>query len=104
MKLSSLWHMSWSSTKTDTFETLFRALYMPQNVYCVHVHEKATAVFKDAVERLLSCFVNAFMASQREPVVFAGVSKLQADLNCLEDLVPTEVPWKYTINMFDQRV
>ncbi|KAM7099223.1 N-acetyllactosaminide beta-1,6-N-acetylglucosaminyl-transferase isoform 4-T6 [Molossus nigricans] len=85
-----------------TFERLFRAIYMPQNVYCVHVDEKATAAFKGAVEQLLSCFPNAFLASKTEPVVYGGISRLQADLNCLRDLVASEVPWKYAINTCGQ--
>ncbi|KAK1339700.1 hypothetical protein QTO34_018255 [Cnephaeus nilssonii] len=85
-----------------TFERLFRAIYMPQNVYCVHVDEKAPAAFKGAVEQLLSCFPNAFLASKREPVVYGGISRLQADLNCLRDLVASEVPWKYAINTCGQ--
>lgn len=85
-----------------TFERLFRAIYMPQNVYCVHVDEKAAAAFKEAVEQLLSCFPNAFLASRMEPVVYGGISRLQADLNCLRDLVASEVPWKYAINTCGQ--
>ncbi|KAI5932044.1 N-acetyllactosaminide beta-1,6-N-acetylglucosaminyl-transferase isoform X2 [Manis javanica] len=85
-----------------TFERLFRAIYMPQNVYCVHVDEKATVEFKDAVERLLSCFPNAFLASRMEPVVYGGISRLQADLNCLRDLAASEVPWKYALNTCGQ--
>ncbi|KAK1339701.1 hypothetical protein QTO34_018256 [Cnephaeus nilssonii] len=86
----------------DTFERLFRAIYMPQNVYCVHVDEKATAAFKGAVEQLLSCFPNAFLASKMEPVVYGGISRLQADLNCIRDLVASEVPWKYAVNTCGQ--
>ena len=86
----------------DTFQRLFRAVYLPQNVYCVHVDEKATAEFKDAVQQLLSCFPNAFLASKMESVVYAGISRLQADLNCLQDLIDSEVPWKYTINTCGQ--
>ncbi|XP_045407655.1 N-acetyllactosaminide beta-1,6-N-acetylglucosaminyl-transferase-like isoform X2 [Lemur catta] len=86
----------------DTFERLFRAIYTPQNIYCVHVDEKAPAAFKGAVGKLLSCFANAFVASKRESVVYAGISRLQADLNCLQDLVTSEVPWKYAINTCGQ--
>ncbi|XP_062954266.1 N-acetyllactosaminide beta-1,6-N-acetylglucosaminyl-transferase-like [Cynocephalus volans] len=86
----------------DTFERLFRAIYMPQNVYCVHMDKKATDTFKDAVKQLLSCFPNAFLASKMEPVVYGGISRLQADLNCLEDLVASKVPWKYAINTCGQ--
>ncbi|XP_059544601.1 N-acetyllactosaminide beta-1,6-N-acetylglucosaminyl-transferase isoform X3 [Myotis daubentonii] len=85
-----------------TFERLFRAVYMPQNIYCVHVDEKATDEFKASVWQLLSCFQNAFIASKTESVVYAGMSRLQADLNCLRDLVASEVPWKYAINTCGQ--
>ncbi|XP_021116331.1 N-acetyllactosaminide beta-1,6-N-acetylglucosaminyl-transferase isoform X3 [Heterocephalus glaber] len=86
----------------DTFARLFRVIFMPQNIYCVHVDEKATVEFKGAVERLLSCFPNAFLASKMEPVVYGGFSRLQADLNCMKDLVASEVPWKYVINTCGQ--
>lgn len=86
----------------DTFERLFRAIYMPQNVYCVHVDKKASETFKDAVRQLLSCFPNAFLASKTEAVVYAGFSRLQADLNCMENLVASEVPWKFVLNTCGQ--
>ncbi|KFO33783.1 N-acetyllactosaminide beta-1,6-N-acetylglucosaminyl-transferase isoform X1 [Fukomys damarensis] len=85
-----------------TFERLFRAVYMPHNVYCVHVDAKSSVEFKSSVQRLLSCFSNAFLASKMEPVVYAGFSRLQADLNCLRDLVASQVPWKYVINTCGQ--
>lgn len=86
----------------DTFERLFRAIYMPQNVYCVHVDSKAAETFKEAVRHLLSCFPNAFLASRMERVVYGGFSRLQADLNCMRDLVASKVPWKYVINTCGQ--
>lgn len=86
----------------DTFERLFRAIYMPQNVYCVHVDSKATDTFKEEVRQLLSCFPNAFLASRMEPVVYGGFSRLQADLNCMKDLVASKVPWKYVLNTCGQ--
>ncbi|XP_051826665.1 N-acetyllactosaminide beta-1,6-N-acetylglucosaminyl-transferase-like isoform X3 [Antechinus flavipes] len=86
----------------ETFERLFRAIYMPQNVYCVHVDEKATVEFKDAVGRLVNCFPNAFLASKMEPIVYGGISRLQADLNCMKDLGASKVQWKYLINTCGQ--
>lgn len=85
-----------------TFERLFRAVYMPQNVYCVHVDDKAPAAYKEAVARLLRCFPNAFAASRTEPVVYGGFSRLQADLHCLRDLAASAVPWKYVLNTCGQ--
>ncbi|XP_005398896.1 PREDICTED: N-acetyllactosaminide beta-1,6-N-acetylglucosaminyl-transferase, isoform C [Chinchilla lanigera] len=86
----------------DTFERLFRAVYMPHNVYCVHADAKAAPEFRSAVRLLLGCFPNAFLASRTEPVVYAGFSRLQADLHCMRDLVASEVPWKYVINTCGQ--
>ncbi|CAO2595824.1 N-acetyllactosaminide beta-1,6-N-acetylglucosaminyl-transferase [Lemmus lemmus] len=86
----------------DTFARLFRAIFMPQNIYCIHVDEKATPEFKGAVEQLVSCFPNAFMASKMEPVVYGGISRLQADLNCIKDLSTSKVRWKYAINTCGQ--
>lgn len=86
----------------NTFERLFRAIYMPQNVYCVHVDSKATETLKEAVRQLLSCFPNAFLASKVERVVYGGFSRLQADLNCMKDLVASKVPWRYVLNTCGQ--
>ncbi|XP_042319766.1 N-acetyllactosaminide beta-1,6-N-acetylglucosaminyl-transferase-like [Sceloporus undulatus] len=81
-----------------TFERLFRALYLPHNLYCLHVDPKSPPAFQRAVERLASCFPNAFLASRAEPVVYAGISRLQADLHCLRDLLASPVPWRYVLN------
>ncbi|XP_074842017.1 N-acetyllactosaminide beta-1,6-N-acetylglucosaminyl-transferase-like [Carettochelys insculpta] len=86
----------------ETFERLFRAIYMPQNVYCVHVDEKATQEFKREVGDFLGCFPNAFLASKHEPVIYAGISRLQADLNCMKDLLESGVRWKYLLNTCGQ--
>uniref|UniRef100_A0A8C8RQD0 N-acetyllactosaminide beta-1,6-N-acetylglucosaminyl-transferase n=1 Tax=Pelusios castaneus TaxID=367368 RepID=A0A8C8RQD0_9SAUR len=86
----------------DTFERLFRSIYMPQNVYCIHVDRKASAKFKQDVENFLNCFPNAFLASKMELVVYAGISRLQADLNCMKDLLESRVQWKYLLNLCGQ--
>ncbi|XP_037699233.1 N-acetyllactosaminide beta-1,6-N-acetylglucosaminyl-transferase-like [Choloepus didactylus] len=85
----------------DTFERLFRAIYMPQNVYCIHIDKKATNVFKLAVGQLLECFPNTFLASKSEFITYGGISRLQADLNCMRDLLASSVPWRYLINTCD---
>lgn len=86
----------------ETFERLFRAVYMPQNVYCVHVDAKAPAPFQQAVRRLVGCFPNAFLASRAERVVYGGVSRLRADLRCMADLLASAVPWRYLLNTCGQ--
>uniref|UniRef100_A0A8C5Q973 Glucosaminyl (N-acetyl) transferase 2 (I blood group) n=1 Tax=Leptobrachium leishanense TaxID=445787 RepID=A0A8C5Q973_9ANUR len=84
------------------FERLFRAVYMPQNIYCIHVDAKASSRFLNAVEKLSGCFPNVLLASKTEPVVYAGISRLLADINCIKDLVRSEIPWKYVINTCGQ--
>ncbi|XP_070603347.1 N-acetyllactosaminide beta-1,6-N-acetylglucosaminyl-transferase [Erythrolamprus reginae] len=88
--------------EVTTFERLFRAIYAPHNVYCVHVDEKAPARYKREVGRVLECFPNAFLVSKAEPVVYAGISRLQADLNCMKDLLRSTTTWKYVLNLCGQ--
>ncbi|KAM9228287.1 N-acetyllactosaminide beta-1,6-N-acetylglucosaminyl-transferase [Leptosomus discolor] len=86
----------------ETFERLFRAVYMPQNIYCVHVVAKAPAPFQRAVRHLLGCFPNAFLASQEERVVYGSASCLRANLHCMRDLLASAVPWRYLLNTCSQ--
>ncbi|KAM9199610.1 N-acetyllactosaminide beta-1,6-N-acetylglucosaminyl-transferase [Mergus octosetaceus] len=86
----------------ETFERLFRAVYMPQNVYCVHVDGKAPAALRQAVWQLVGCFPNAFLASHTERVVYGGASRLRADLHCMQDLLASAVPWRYLLNICGQ--
>ncbi|NXT24659.1 GCNT2 transferase, partial [Syrrhaptes paradoxus] len=86
----------------ETFERLFRAVYMPQNVYCIHVDAKAPAPFRQAVRRLVGCFPNAFLSSREERVVYGGASRLRADLHCMRDLLGSAMPWRYLLNTCGQ--
>ncbi|XP_077990978.1 N-acetyllactosaminide beta-1,6-N-acetylglucosaminyl-transferase-like [Glandiceps talaboti] len=83
-------------------ERLFQNIYMPQNVYCIHVDLKSTDDFKQAMVNLVSCFENAFIASKLEHVIYGSISRLRADLNCMEDLMESEIQWKYLINLSGQ--
>ncbi len=83
-------------------EKLLRAIYRPQNVYCLHVDTKAEAATIATVRALAGCFPNVFVASKLESVVYAGISRLQADINCMKDLVKTPRPWRYLINLAGQ--
>ncbi|NXD03818.1 GCNT3 acetylglucosaminyltransferase, partial [Certhia familiaris] len=84
--------------KIDMFERLLRSVYAPQNVYCIHVDTKSPAAFQEAVRAIAACFPNVFVASRLESVVYASYSRLQADLNCMQDLLQSAVPWRYFIN------
>ncbi|NWI07977.1 GCNT3 acetylglucosaminyltransferase, partial [Tichodroma muraria] len=84
--------------KIDMFERLLRSVYAPQNVYCVHTDSKSPPAFQEAVRAIAACFPNVFVASRLERVVYASWSRLQADLNCMQDLLQSPVPWRYLIN------
>uniref|UniRef100_UPI0037E8A973 beta-1,3-galactosyl-O-glycosyl-glycoprotein beta-1,6-N-acetylglucosaminyltransferase 7 n=1 Tax=Semicossyphus pulcher TaxID=241346 RepID=UPI0037E8A973 len=84
------------------FVRLLRAIYMPQNVYCIHVDAKAPLEYQEAVRQLVSCFRNTFLSSRSETVTYAGFSRLQADLNCMTDLAKSEIGWRKVVNLCGQ--
>nr|XP_061804701.1 beta-1,3-galactosyl-O-glycosyl-glycoprotein beta-1,6-N-acetylglucosaminyltransferase-like [Nerophis lumbriciformis] len=88
--------------KAQNFERLLRAIYAPQNIYCIHVDLKAAPSFFDAISSLASCFPNVFMVSRREKMIYNSWSRVQADINCMADLMATDVAWKYFINLCGQ--
>ncbi|KAK2889645.1 hypothetical protein Q8A67_015020 [Cirrhinus molitorella] len=86
----------------ETFVRLLRAIYAPQNVYCIHIDAKAPEEYKTSVRTLSTCFPNVFVASVNEKVTYAGFSRLQADINCMKDLVKSPTKWKRVINLCGQ--
>ncbi|XP_056587693.1 beta-1,3-galactosyl-O-glycosyl-glycoprotein beta-1,6-N-acetylglucosaminyltransferase 4-like [Triplophysa dalaica] len=86
----------------DLVERLLRAIYMPHNVYCIHYDQKSSDDFKSALQGLARCLPNVFISSKLERVQYASISRLKADLNCLYDLLESEVKWKYVINLCGQ--
>lgn len=83
----------------EHFEKLLHTIYRPQNIYCLHVDQKSPQDFQDSVRRIANCFPNVFIASKLEAVFYATYSRLQADLNCMEDLIHKKTQWKYLINI-----
>ncbi|NWU90624.1 GCNT4 acetylglucosaminyltransferase, partial [Upupa epops] len=83
-------------------ERLIYSLYSHQNIYCIHYDQKAAESFKSAMTNLAKCFPNVFIVSKLETVYYAHISRLQADFNCLSDLMDSSVPWKYVINLCGQ--
>lgn len=98
----------------EQFERLLRLIYKRSNVYCVHVDVKASATVKKAINSIVDCFDNVFVATQLEYIVYAGFSRLKADLNCLNDMLNLTqlvnrhenlmnkrvIEWKYINNLF----
>ncbi|XP_072095145.1 beta-1,3-galactosyl-O-glycosyl-glycoprotein beta-1,6-N-acetylglucosaminyltransferase 7 [Mobula birostris] len=86
----------------EMFVKLLRAIYRPENVYCIHIDQKSSKDYQRKVKSLSDCFNNIFLASKMEYVVYGGFSRLQADINCMKDLVNTTVAWKAVINLCGQ--
>ncbi len=84
--------------KIEMFERLLRAIYNPHNVYCVHMDQKSPEIFKEAVRAITSCLTNVFVASKLENVIYTSWSRVQADINCMQDLLKSPVQWKYLLN------
>ncbi|CAF4248711.1 unnamed protein product [Rotaria sp. Silwood2] len=82
----------------EQFERLLRLIYRPQNFYCVHVDNDAPANVLQAVKSIVQCFDNVILASKQEKVLYATFSRLQADLNCMYDLIRYP-SWRYLLNI-----
>ena len=83
-------------------ERLLRAIYKPQNYYCLHVDADSAPTVHQAVEGIAGCFDNVFVVTRKEYIVYAGFTRLQADLNCMSDLLHKGKKWKYFINLPSQ--
>jgi Core-2/I-Branching enzyme len=70
------WHI-------EQFERLLRAIYRPQNIYCIHVDAKTSYTFHAAIEAIARCFDNIFVSTKRHRVVYAGFSRLEVCFYCV---------------------
>ncbi|XP_055865306.1 beta-1,3-galactosyl-O-glycosyl-glycoprotein beta-1,6-N-acetylglucosaminyltransferase-like [Biomphalaria glabrata] len=82
-------------------ERLLRAVYRPQNVYCLHVDRKVSVNYLKAITAVAACFPNVFISSKRVNVVWGKFSVLKAELICMEELWQYS-SWKYFINLAGQ--
>lgn len=89
-------------TSVDQVERLLRALYRPHNSYCIHVDANADRAVLDSISAIADCFENVFIPSKLEPITYAHFSRLQADLNCMQELVRRSSTWRYVINLTGQ--
>ncbi|OWF35406.1 Beta-1,3-galactosyl-O-glycosyl-glycoprotein beta-1,6-N-acetylglucosaminyltransferase 4 [Mizuhopecten yessoensis] len=89
--------------EVEQAERLLRAIYRPHNVYCLHVDLSAYPIVHRAVTSLAKCFDNVFISSKLEDVIYSGMTRVMADLNCMADLIKSPVSWKYFINTPSQQ-
>ncbi|KAL9957847.1 hypothetical protein ACROYT_G034795 [Oculina patagonica] len=77
-------------------------IYMPHNVYCIHIDASSSSAFVNAVEQVVRCLPNVFITKKRIKVMYMHVSTVQAQLNCVEELLESSVPWRYLFNLCGQ--
>lgn len=83
----------------DQVVFLLRAIYHPHNTYCLHPDAKVSVEFLQAVQAVAECLPGVFVASKLQNIHYEGYSRLQADINCMTDLVHSNVQWKYFMNL-----
>ena len=74
-------------------ERLLRAIYRPQNYYCIHVDAKSPDRIHKAIQGIASCFPNVFISSRSVRVKWGEYSVLEQDLICMQDLMKFEWRW-----------
>lgn len=89
--------------EVDQAERLLRAIYSPNNYYCFHVDADSKPSIHEAVQGIADCFDNVFVVSRKEYIVYSGFTRLQADLNCMENLLQYNRKWQYFINLPSQQ-
>ena len=86
-------------------ERLLRLLYMPQNLYCIHIDISAPSIYHKAWQSITKCFPNVFIASKLANVEWGRMSVVEAYMNCMQDYVRKyRGKWKYNINLTGQEL
>ena len=79
---------------------LLKVIYRPHNLYCIHPDAKQEPKFIRAFLAISQCLDNVFVASKLEKVYYAHHSIMDAQLNCMQDLMRfTPSRWRYAINL-----
>ena len=83
-------------------DRILRAIYMPNNVYCIHIDKKSSEVFCKAIQAIIRCLPNVFIAANSVDVTWGHISVVQAQFSCMEELLKSQVKWKYYISLVGQ--
>ena len=83
-------------------DRILRAIYMPNNVYCIHIDKKSSEIFRKAIQAVIRCLPNVFIAANSVDVIWGHISLVQAQFSCMEELLKSSVKWKYYISLVGQ--
>lgn len=87
---------------TRLFERILQAVYMPHNVYCIHIDKKSPQIFRKAIQAMIRCLPNVYISRNSTDVVWGHFTVVQAQMNCMEELLQSQVKWKYYISLVGQ--
>ncbi|GAB1602867.1 beta-1,3-galactosyl-O-glycosyl-glycoprotein beta-1,6-N-acetylglucosaminyltransferase-like isoform X1 [Argonauta hians] len=85
---------------TKQVETLLRAIYRPQNFYCIHIDAKSKFDFFAEIESIKNCFSNVEIVHPSVNVRWGQYSVLEPEILCMKQLA--RYKWKYFINLTGQ--
>ena len=87
----------------EQVERLLRAIYQPQNIYCIHIDIKSSVLIHRTIRSMVNCFDNVFVATHQDKIKWGDVSVLLPAINCMRDLVKYyRGKFKYYINLTGQ--
>ncbi|OWF46564.1 beta-1,3-galactosyl-O-glycosyl-glycoprotein beta-1,6-N-acetylglucosaminyltransferase-like [Mizuhopecten yessoensis] len=89
---------------SDQAEQLLRLIYRPHNVYCLYIDKKASPRVFDVMKKLAVCFHNIFVIQERIDIIYASLSHVLAEMQCMHELLARTVLWKYYINLTGQEL
>ncbi|XP_071131283.1 beta-1,3-galactosyl-O-glycosyl-glycoprotein beta-1,6-N-acetylglucosaminyltransferase 4-like [Mytilus edulis] len=82
---------------------LLRAIYRPQNYYCIHVDLSAPEETHLAIDSIARCYGNIFVVSKKVDIIYGHISRLNAEINCMSDFAKRSTSWKYVLNIPSQQ-
>ena len=87
-------------TNPQQMVRLIKALWRPQNLFCIHPDAKQSEEFIGVFRQLSKCLDNIFLPTKLEKVYYQHHTIMDSQLNCYEDLLmyPPD-RWKYVINL-----
>jgi len=84
----------------EQVERLLRLIYRPNNFYCIHVDRNAPPEMHLAVRSVAACLSkNVIVAHPSFRVTWGTMSIVDAELQCIEQLLALNKDWKYFLNL-----
>ena len=89
-----------AASSAEQFDSLLHSIYAAYHVYCVTLNGHSPPGFASAIRGIVNCLSNVFISVS----FYSAVTKLEAEMQCMQLLMADRTEWKYVINMEDQSV